>query len=55
MLNKIQEVGLKVASPIGTLCGQVFFGWLADRIGRKRACRSIKYNDLMTHSSSKYC
>ncbi|KAI0279766.1 major facilitator superfamily domain-containing protein [Russula aff. rugulosa BPL654] len=28
--------GLKVASPVGNLVGQIFFGWLADLIGRKR-------------------
>jgi MFS transporter, PHS family, inorganic phosphate transporter len=25
-----------VASPVGTLCGQLLFGWLADLVGRKR-------------------
>ncbi|KAI0300769.1 major facilitator superfamily domain-containing protein [Russula brevipes] len=30
------EFGLKVASPIGNLVGQLFFGWLADIVGRKR-------------------
>ena len=32
------DFGLKVASPIGNLVGQIFFGWLADLVGRKRMC-----------------
>jgi len=31
-----QDLGVKVATPIGTLCGQLLFGWLADVVGRKR-------------------
>ncbi|KAJ8521095.1 hypothetical protein ONZ45_g2139 [Pleurotus djamor] len=31
-----QDLGIKVATPIGTLVGQLLFGWLADRLGRKR-------------------
>ncbi|KAJ7104275.1 phosphate permease [Mycena belliarum] len=31
-----QDLGIKVATPVGTLCGQLLFGWLADRLGRKR-------------------
>ena len=34
------DFGLKVASPVGNLVGQVFFGWLADLVGRKRMCKS---------------
>ncbi|KAJ2914518.1 hypothetical protein MD484_g5912, partial [Candolleomyces efflorescens] len=36
-LNKNQDLGLKIAAPVGIFCGQLFFGWLADRIGRRRA------------------
>ncbi|KXN91277.1 Inorganic phosphate transporter PHO84 [Leucoagaricus sp. SymC.cos] len=35
-LNSNQDLGIKVAAPIGTLGGQLFFGWLADIVGRKR-------------------
>ncbi|KAJ7022592.1 phosphate transporter [Mycena alexandri] len=35
-LNAHQDLGIKVATPVGTLCGQLFFGWLADVVGRKR-------------------
>ncbi|KAJ7127132.1 inorganic phosphate transporter [Mycena epipterygia] len=31
-----QDLGIKVATPVGTLCGQLLFGWLADVVGRKR-------------------
>ncbi|KAF8349024.1 inorganic phosphate transporter [Amanita rubescens] len=35
-LNSAQSLGVKVATPVGTLIGQLLFGWLADRVGRKR-------------------
>jgi len=35
-LNWSQDLGLKVAAPVGNIFGQVLFGWLADRVGRKR-------------------
>ncbi|OSC99890.1 phosphate transporter [Trametes coccinea BRFM310] len=31
-----QDLGVKVATPCGTLVGQLLFGWLADVVGRKR-------------------
>jgi len=37
-LNKSQDLGVKVATPVGTLVGQLLFGWLADILGRKRMC-----------------
>lgn len=30
-----QDLGVKVATPVGTLVGQLLFGWLADLVGRK--------------------
>ncbi|KAF7335163.1 Phosphate transporter [Mycena sanguinolenta] len=35
-LNPNQDLGVKVAAPVGTLVGQMLFGWLADIVGRKR-------------------
>ncbi|KAF5341552.1 hypothetical protein D9758_012570 [Tetrapyrgos nigripes] len=35
-LTSNQQLGLKIATPIGTLFGQLLFGWLADVVGRKR-------------------
>ncbi|KAJ6494681.1 inorganic phosphate transporter [Mycena vitilis] len=35
-LSPRQDLGLKVATPVGTLCGQLLFGWLADVVGRKK-------------------
>lgn len=35
-LTAAQDLGLKVATPVGTLVGQLLFGWLADVVGRKR-------------------
>jgi len=36
VLNINQDLGVKVATPIGNLFGQILFGWLADVLGRKR-------------------
>ena len=38
-LNPHQDLGIKVATPVGTLVGQLIFGWLADVVGRKRMCK----------------
>ncbi|KAL4263196.1 MFS transporter superfamily protein [Pleurotus pulmonarius] len=35
-LSLNQELGIKVATPVGTFIGQLVFGWLADILGRKR-------------------
>ncbi|KAG6333503.1 hypothetical protein ID866_5592, partial [Astraeus odoratus] len=35
-LTSWQSTGVKAATPIGNLVGQVLFGWLADVLGRKR-------------------
>ncbi|KAF8214231.1 phosphate transporter [Mycena galopus ATCC 62051] len=35
-LNTNQDLGIKVASPVGTLVGQLLFGWIADIVGRKK-------------------
>jgi PHS family inorganic phosphate transporter-like MFS transporter len=40
VLNINQDLGVKVAAPIGNLFGQILFGWLADVLGRKRMCMS---------------
>jgi PHS family inorganic phosphate transporter-like MFS transporter len=34
--SNTQDLGIKVATPVGTLVGQLLFGWLADMVGRKR-------------------
>ena len=39
-LSSNQDLGVKVATPVGTLIGQLLFGWLADVVGRKRMCES---------------
>ena len=31
-----QDLALKVSTPVGTLVGQLLFGWLADVVGRKK-------------------
>lgn len=40
-LNPHQDLGIKVATPVGTLVGQLIFGWLADVVGRKRMCKQL--------------
>ncbi|KAI0339734.1 phosphate transporter [Trametopsis cervina] len=34
--GNIEQAAVKAAAPLGTLIGQLVFGWLADKIGRKR-------------------
>jgi len=48
MTTANQDLGLKVATPIGTLVGQLYFGWLADVVGRKRMCMSFQHTQLYT-------
>lgn len=38
-LSTNQDLGVKVATPVGNVIGQLLFGWLADVVGRKRMCR----------------
>ena len=45
-LNTNQDLGVKVATPIGTFVGQLLFGWLADVVGRKRMCKSLTLSSL---------
>ncbi|OBZ72700.1 Repressible high-affinity phosphate permease [Grifola frondosa] len=35
-LGTAQEIGIKIATPVGILFGQLLFGWLGDVLGRKR-------------------
>ena len=46
------DFGLKVASPLGNLLGQLLFGWLADVVGRKRMCKSQHLISVIQCSSS---
>lgn len=39
-LKTSQDLTLKVATPVGIVLGQIFFGWSADRLGRKKMCTS---------------
>jgi MFS family permease len=38
-LSTWQATGIKAATPVGNLFGQLIFGWLADVLGRKRMCK----------------
>jgi hypothetical protein len=42
-LNAHQDLGLKIATPVGSFFGQLFFGWLADIVGRKRMCELLHF------------
>ncbi|KZT07767.1 phosphate transporter [Laetiporus sulphureus 93-53] len=35
-LDPMKSLGVKIATPIGIIVGQLFFGWLGDLLGRKR-------------------
>jgi PHS family inorganic phosphate transporter-like MFS transporter len=40
-LTTNQDLGIKVATPVGTFVGQLLFGWLADIVGRKKMCKLV--------------
>ena len=40
-LSTNEDLGIKVATTIGNIFGQFFFGWLADLVGRKRMCELL--------------
>lgn len=40
-LTPTQDVLVKAATPIGAIVGQLVFGFLADKVGRKRMCTSL--------------
>jgi len=52
-LTPNQDLGIKVATPVGTLVGQLLFGWLADVVGRKRMCMS-SFPTRLLYSHSKF-
>lgn len=52
-LSTNQDLGVKVATPVGTLVGQLLFGWLADVVGRKRMCKLIELTSLITDAHSR--
>ena len=49
-LSTGQEIGVKIATPVGVLLGQLLFGWLGDVLGRKRIC-AYANSSLAPHSS----
>lgn len=51
-LTSNQSLGVKVATPIGNIFGQFFFGWMADLVGRKRMCRC--HFTCRTHGISQF-
>lgn len=53
-LNANQDLGVKVATPIGTFVGQLLFGWLADVVGRKRMCKSPRPGHIRLLCSRPY-
>lgn len=53
-LKTSQDLALKVATPIGTVIGQIMFGWLADVLGRKRMCRMFNVFVSYGHLTPSY-
>lgn len=47
VLSTNQDLGVKVATPVGTIFGQLIFGWLADHVGRKRMCKYRSFCDSL--------
>ena len=47
-----QDLGVKIATQVGTLCGQLAFGFLADRFGRRRMCTSEPNSAKTTYSTT---
>jgi PHS family inorganic phosphate transporter-like MFS transporter len=43
-LNGPEELSLKIAAPVGVFFGQLFFGWFADLVGRKKMCEKTISN-----------
>lgn len=50
----LEQAAVKAAAPIGTLIGQLLFGWLADRIGRKRMCTCISFTTVLGQHALTY-
>lgn len=50
-LTPNQDLGVKVAAQVGTLFGQLFFGWLADILGRKKMCECERGGKRLKSSS----
>lgn len=48
-----QDLGIKVAHSVGTLFGQLLFGWLADVVGRKKMY-GLELSESPTSQSFRY-
>ena len=51
-LSTWQGTGVKAATPVGNLFGQLIFGWLADVVGRKRMCKHGMLDHSFLHSNT---